>query len=256
MLTLDTEWLRARVPLDREVVTRESFADALEHRLYGADVDQGELRRGCDYAAEVGLAAVLCRPEHVAIAARRLLGSGVATVAPLALHDAARQRDPAALAAEALELVAAGAAQVALTVDPGLDGEGGLHLVREQVAAVIEAVAPQGGKLRVLLNTTNACKAQVRECTALVGARGPTLVQGGSFRGDRTTFSQIEAMRHALPAGVLLKWAEPVRTVEMMLLCMSLGVTRFNGDIPTLLAAAKRSSQLGPLMLPISGVDF
>jgi hypothetical protein len=47
-----------------------------------------------------------------------------------------------------------------------------------------------------------------------------------------------------------------VRSIEMMLLCMSLGVGRFNGDIPVLLAAAKRSSQLGPLMLPIYGVDF
>jgi deoxyribose-phosphate aldolase len=256
VLTLDTEWLQARVLLDREVVTRESLADALEHRLYGAHVDQGEVRRGCDYAAEVGVAAVLCRPEHVAIAARRLLGSGTATVTPLALHDAALQRDPAALAREALELVAAGADQVALTVEPGLDRQGCLHLVSEQVAAVVEAVTPQGGKVRVLLNPTHATKHLVRACTTLVGTRGPTLVQGGSFRGSRATFSQVEAMRHALPADVLLKWAEPVRSVEMMLLCMSLGVGRFNGDIPMLLAAAKRSSQLGPLMLPIYGVDF
>jgi hypothetical protein len=42
----------------------------------------------------------------------------------------------------------------------------------------------------------------------------------------------------------------------MMLVCMALGVNRFNGDIPTLLAEAKRSSQYAPLMLPIHGVDF
>ncbi len=33
-------------------------------------------------------------------------------------------------------------------------------------------------------------------------------------------------------------------------------VNRFTGDIPALLTAAKRSAQLGPLMLPINGVDF
>jgi hypothetical protein len=93
-------------------------------------------------------------------------------------------------------------------------------------------------------------------CTALVGTSGAALVQGGSFRGDRATFSQIETMRGILPFPVLLKWTQPIRSVEMMLVCMALGVNRFNGDIPTLLADAKRSSQSAPLMLPIYGVDF
>jgi deoxyribose-phosphate aldolase len=244
------------VLLERDEVTRESLAGALEHRLYGPEVDQGQLRRGCDYAAEAGLAAVLCRPEHVARAARRLTGTGVAAVTALAFHDATRQQDPADLAGEALELVAAGAAEVALVVAPGLDGQGCLHLIGEQVQAVVEAVTPQHRKVRVLLNTTDASKDQMRACTALVGAAGPTLVQGGSFHGDRATFSQIEAMRHAMPNDVLLKWTQPLRSVEMMLVCMALGVNRFNGDVPTLVKAAKRSSQLGPLMLPIYGVDF
>lgn len=256
MLTLDTEWLRARVQLDRDVVTTESLAAALELRLHWPEVDEGQLRRGCDYAADAGLAAVLCRPEHVATAARRLLGSGIGAVTALSFHDATRHQDPADLAAEARELVSAGAAEVALIVAPGLDSDDCLHLVSEQVAAVVEAVTPEGGKVRVLLNTTDASKKQMRACTALVGGAGAVLVQGGSFRGDRATFSQIEAMRHALPAEVLLKWTQPLRSVEMMLVCMASGVNRFNGDIPTLLKSAKRSSHLGQLMLPLYGVDF
>jgi deoxyribose-phosphate aldolase len=256
VLTLDADWLGSRVRLDREVVSRESIADALEHRLFGPDVDLGQLNRGCDYAAEAGLAAVLCRPEHVTRAARRLLGSGTATVAPLAFDAPNRQQDPVTLAAEAREMVSAGASEVSLMVAPGLDRAGCLHLIGEQVDAVVEAVTPQGGSVRVGLDTTHASKDAVQECTAMVGARGPALVQGGSFRGDRVTVSQIEGMRDALPAKVLLKWAQPLRSVEMMLICMAMGVSRFNGDIPTLLKAAKRSSQVAPLMLPIRGVDF
>ena len=256
MLTLDSAWLASRVLLERDVLTRESLAASLEHRLYGLEVDQGQLKRGCDYAGEVGLGAGLCRPEHVATAARRLTGTGVAAVTALAFHDSTRQQDPADLAVEALELICAGASEVALIVAPGLDGEGCLNLIREQVQAVVEAVGPQHRKVRVLLNTTDASKDQMRACTALVGAAGPTLVQGGSFHGDRATYSQIEAMRDALPTDVLLKWTQPVRSVEMLLVCMALGVNRFNADIPALLTAAKRSAQLGPLMLPINGVDF
>jgi deoxyribose-phosphate aldolase len=256
VLTQDTAWIRARVALDREVVTPDSVAAALEHRLHGPDVDQGQLRRGCDYAAEMGLAAVLCRPEHVATAARRLTGSGTATVTAVAFHDSTvRHHDPVDLAAEALGLVEAGASEVALIVAPGLDGEC-LHLISEQVAAVVEAVTPEARQVRVLLNTTEASKEQMSDCTAVVAARGAALVQGGSFHGDRATFSQVEAMRLALPPDVLLKWTQPLRSIEMMLVCMALGVNRFNGDIPELLKSARRSSQRAPLLLPIYGVDF
>lgn len=256
MLTLDNAWLRTRVRLDREVVTPESLADALEHRLHGPEIDQGELRRGCDYAAEAGLAAVLCRPEHIATAARRLTGSSTAAVTALAFHERPSEpHDPADLATETLELLSAGASEVALVIAPGSESAC-LHLVSEQLDAVVGTAAPRAVKVRVLLDTTDATKDQMTAYTALVGASGAALVQGGSFRGDRATFSQIEAMRGTLPFRVLLKWTQPVRSVEMMLVCMALGVNRFNGDIPTLLAEAKRSSQSAPLMLPIYGVDF
>jgi deoxyribose-phosphate aldolase len=256
VLTQNTPGVRARVQLHREVVSPETIAGALEHRLFRPEVDLGQLKRGCDYAAEAGVAAVLCRPEHVAPAARRLLDSLTVTVTALAFHQETRLQEPADLAAEGLELVAAGASEVALIVAPGLDRHGCLQLIAEQVDAVLEAVTPQGGRVRVLLNTTDMSKDQVTECTALVGARGPTLVQGGSFRGDRATFSQIESMRDALPSEVLLKWTQPLRSVEMMLVSMALGINRFNGDIPALLDSAKRSTQIAPLMLPVYGVDF
>lgn len=256
VLTQDSPWMRARVHLDREVVSRETVAGALEHRLFGPEVDRGRFEQGCDYAADAGLAAVVCRPEHVPIAARRLRGSSTATVTVLAFHDSASLHDPADLAAEARELVAAGASEVALVVAPGLDRRGCLHVVKEQVEAVVGAVGPSGGRVRVMLNTADTSKEQMTECTALVGGLGPALVQGGSLHGDRATFSQIEAMRHCLPDTVLLKWTQPLRSVEMMLVSMALGVSRFNGDIPALLESAKRSTRIAPLKLPVHGVDF
>jgi deoxyribose-phosphate aldolase len=154
-----------------------------------------------------------------------------------------------------LELLSAGASEVALIVAPGRESAC-RHIIGEQLDAVVGTATPQGGKVRVLIDTTDATKDQMTACTALVGASGAALVQGGSFRGDRATCSLIEAMRSTLPFPVLLKWTQPVRSVEMMLVCMALGVNRFNGDIPTLVAEAKRSSQRAPLMLPVYGIDF
>lgn len=257
MLTQDTTWIKARTRLERDVVTTQGIAARLEHRLHGPDVDVERLREGCDYAAEVCLAAVLCRPEHVGEAARRVAGTATAAVTALAFHDPPQMpHSPVGLAAEAEELVAAGASEVALIVAPGLENGACLHLLKEQLCAVVEAVSPLGKTLRVLLNTTGTTHAQVSQFTAVAGAAGASLVQGGSFHGDRATFTQIEVMRDALQGGVLLKWTQPVRSVEMMLVAMALGVDRFNGNIPDLLSSAKLSSATAPLMLPIYGVDF
>jgi deoxyribose-phosphate aldolase len=232
------------------------LAAALEHRLHTPDIDHGALKRGCDYAAEVGIAAVLCRPEHITTAARLLTDTGTAAVTALAFHDSTPQpHDPAELAAETLQLLSAGASEVALIIAPGRESAC-LHMIGDQLDAVVGTAGPQGGKVRVLIDTTDATKDQMTACTALVGTSGAALVQGGSFHGDRATFSQVETMRRTLPSPVLLKWTQPVRSVEMMLVCMALGVNRFNGDIPTLLSDAKRSSQNAPLLLPIYGVDF
>lgn len=257
MLTQETAWMKSRTRLKREVITTRGIAARLEHRLHWPDVDAGRLLQGCDYAAETGLAAVLCRPEHVGAAARRVAGTSTVAVTALAFHDTTHKpHTPADLAAEAAELVSAGASEVALIVAPGLEVGFSLDLLGEQVSAVVEAVTPQGGNVRVLLNTTGITNQQVSGYTAIAGEAGASLVQGGSFRGDRATFTQIETMREALPVGVLLKWTEPVRSVEVLLVAIALGVDRFNGEIPALLSSAERSSRTGPLMLPVHGVDF
>jgi hypothetical protein len=41
VLALDSALLASRVLLERDVLTRESLAASLEHRLYGLEVDQG-----------------------------------------------------------------------------------------------------------------------------------------------------------------------------------------------------------------------
>lgn len=257
MLTQETEWIRGRKRLEREVITPQGIAERLEHRLHWPYVDADQLMQGCEYAAEAGLGAVLCRPEHVRAAARHVGGTATGAVTALAFHDTTHKpHRPADLATEAAELVSVGATEVALIVAPGFAHGDCLNLLKEQVCAVVEVVTSEGAGLRVLLDTTGVTNPQVSSYTGVAGRAGVCLIQGGSFRGDRATFSQIETMRDALPGTVLLKWTQPVRSVEMMLVSMALGVDRFNGDIPTLLSAAKRSSELGPLMLPVHGVDF
>jgi deoxyribose-phosphate aldolase len=60
-------------------------------------------------------------------------------------------------------------------------------------------------------------------------------------------------MRDALGPDVLLKWTQPVRSLETMLLCIAEGVGRFNGDVRRIMASAQYSARLGPLTVPVPG---
>jgi hypothetical protein len=63
-------------------------------------------------------------------------------------------------------------------------------------------------------------------------------------------------MRAALPDDVSLKWTFPVRSLDSMLICIAEGVDRFNGDPEALLKSAERHTALGPLIVPVRGLDY
>ncbi|MGZ4553617.1 MAG: hypothetical protein ACXVXQ_09035 [Mycobacteriaceae bacterium] len=100
-------------------VSVAGLAARLEHRLHARDIDDRKLVAGCAFAAESGLGAVLCRPEHVPLAADQLGGSGVQVVTALGFDDASSPLlSPVDLAREANELIGQGATEVALVAAP------------------------------------------------------------------------------------------------------------------------------------------
>lgn len=111
-------------------------------------------------------------------------------------------------------------------------------------------------RVRVILDTEELTSQRITMTCAQVVEAGAWMVQGGSWRGPRTGFTQVALMRKALGPDVLLKWTQPVRSLETMLLCVAEGVGRFNGDVDLLMAAAQRGTELGPLSVPLAGTDY
>lgn len=99
---------------------RRGPAARLEHRLHGPEIDDRGLVAWCAFAADAALAAVLCRPEHIPLAANQLTGSAVDVVTALGFHDPSSPlRQPPDLAREANKLIGKGASEVALIAAPG-----------------------------------------------------------------------------------------------------------------------------------------
>ena len=145
---------------------------------------------------------------------------------------------------------------MAFVIAPGDAGAIDDILIGRQIRSLTEACGGLGARVRVHIDCEHLSDGQRGAACHLVVESGAHLIQGGSYMGDRADFSQMEVMRHAIGRPVLLKWTRPVRSLEMMLVTMGLGVDRFNGDPPALLKDAKTALRSGPLVVPHLGINF
>ena len=250
----DRDQIRIQTTQRREL-TVDDVAGMIEHRLHGPQITERALAEGCKYAVQAGLAAVLCRPEQVPEAVRFTSGA-VKVVTALGYHDpAVPLLRPADLVAQANRLAEQGADEVSILGAPGSVPEASIDLLADQVGCVHGEVGPDVG-VRVLLDCDGLDDDEVARACRSVAKSGASVVHAGSIRGDRTSFTRLEGMRSALPDGVLLKWTQPVKSLAALLVCVGLGVDRFNGDPSQLIISAKRAGGLGPITVPLAGLDF
>ena len=241
-------------PVKRGELTVAQLAGMLEHRLHWDHLNEDEFVAGCHYAADAGLAAVLCRPEQVPLASRALADATPRIVTALGYHDRdAPSRSLNTLTSEALELADQGADELCLIGAPGRVLTG---LLMEQLDAVREAVDPLGVAVRAVLDCKDVPMAEVSATSARVGTAGVATVECGAIHGEPPSFACVEAMKDALPDSVLLKWTQELKSLEALLVCVSMGLDRFNADPKKLLRAAKRSAEVGPLTVPAHGLDY
>jgi deoxyribose-phosphate aldolase len=240
----------------RRTMSVADVAAHLDHRLYRQPDVPGATGEGCADAALAGFAAVICRPESVASAARALSGTAVA-VATAVCWDSPDTEvlDTDTMISEALVLTDHGANEVALVATKQRMGIGGGEFER-QTAALVASMEQRDVRVRVILDTEDLTSPDIATACRRATDAGVWMVQGGSWRGQRTGFTQVRTMRDALGADVLLKWTQPVRSLEILLLCLAEGVGRFNADIGPLMVAARRSAVLGTLHVPLAGSDY
>lgn len=242
----------------RRTLALRDLASFLDHRVYDLPPGDGEaLASACEHAVDVGFGAVVCRPEDVPAAAQALQGTGVPVATALGWHqDDTSPLDTATLLEEARSLAGQGATELALIATRGRLAVAD-DLFASQAGAVVGELDGAGVRVRAILGTEDLdCDAVAAFCRRARDL-GVWMVQAGSWRGERTSLSHIEAMRDALGPEVLLKWTTPVRSMDTLLLCIAEGVSRFNADVDNLMGQARARAWAGiPLTVPLRGVDY
>jgi len=229
----------------------------LEMRLVGPHVSAEEVAQRSRQASSLGLAAVICRPEHLGAAAQAVAGTGVGVCTAVDFHTPrAPLADPCALAAETLRLAEAGATSLGLVATrQRLDVDGGRTFARA-LAAVTSAARSCGATSRALVDPDPSSRSQPRAAARLCADAGASLIQAGSWDGPRANFDYLRQFRTILGPDILLKWTTPVRTIDVLLLGVAEGANRFNGDVQALIQEAENRSQWLPMTVPLPRWDY
>jgi deoxyribose-phosphate aldolase len=258
--TRDIEWYDPARPATsrRRTLSLGQVAARLEHRLYLSEPTSEAVHEGCALAIRHGLSSVITLPEVVPAASQYLAGTpvGVVTI-PGWRNGEVEPLSSRALLAEGRRLAGEGATDLGMIANAEQLAAAAGREFADDVTALVEAMRPCGARVRVVLDTDGASPDASAAACELLGTTGIWLVQGGSWRGTaRTGLSRIQLMRAALPDDVSLKWTFPVRSLDSMLICIAEGVDRFNGDPEALLKSAERHTALGPLIVPVRGLDY
>jgi deoxyribose-phosphate aldolase len=235
----------------------EEVAKVLEIRAHEPGITAEQVAQQARQASLLGLAAILCRPEHVRAAAEAVRGTGVEVGTAVDFHGRNMPLDAATVLTEKTKaLVHRGATTIALVAtQQRLDVDCG-RAFASAVQAVTAAAREQGAVSRVVIDVGRMDLEQELAAARLCLDAGASLIQVGVWDGRRANFGHMRQMRDALGPGVPLKWTAPVRSIDVLLLAVAEGMDRFNGDVISLLDEAESRAAWLPLTVPVQGWDY
>lgn len=206
-------------------LTYEAVASRLEHALLGPTLTEADLDAGCQLAAAYRVAAVCIKPFAVAMAVRRLAGTGLSVTTVVGFPHGGQ-----ATAVKRYEVARAledGARGVELVVNLGLVLGGAWDAVRDELAAFVEAAHAAAARATVIFENCYLSPAEIVRLCRLCGETGADAACTSTGYGSRGASTEdLRLMRDAAPPGLALKAAGGVRTLDQVLAALRLGCDR------------------------------
>lgn len=183
-------------------LTREQFLQGNDHSLLKPTLTLADLREGLEFAAEVKCGAVCISPHRLDLAREVLDGTDVqiATVIgfPTGTHATSIK------VAEARQVIDEGATALDMVMDIGALLSGEDNLVRDDVAAVVEAA--NGNEVKVILEVDYLNDDQIVRACELIADGGADYVKTSTgFVSGGANPHNIALLRKSVPESVKVK---------------------------------------------------
>jgi deoxyribose-phosphate aldolase len=206
--------------------SRRELAAFIDHTVLAETATEAQVAQACDEARQHGFAAVCVRGAFVAMARRRLAGSGVlvAAVVDFPLGEGTT----AARVAEAAALAAAGAEELDLVAPLPALLEGRWEAVFEDLRTV---VAASRVPVKVILETGLLDRDQATAGAAVARAAGAAFVKTSTgFGRGGATVEAVALLRAVVGPGLGVKGSGGIRTTAQALALIEAGASRIGAS--------------------------
>lgn len=212
----------------RIVPTGAALAGWIDHTLLKPEATQDQIRKLCAEARENHFATVCVNPAYVPLSAELLSGSGVGVCSVVGFPLGATF--PEMKAAETRQAIQAGATEIDTVINVGALKSGNFELALRDVQSVVEAAA---GKARVKV-ILEMCFLDQREkiigCLLCQRAGADFVKTSTGFGPGGATLEDVSLMRRLVGAGMGVKAAGGIRTLQDALQMISAGANRLGAS--------------------------
>ena len=206
-------------------LTQAQLAKYMDHTMLKADATAETIDRVVAEARQYGTASVCVNGYWVPRVAAGLVGSGVKTCAVIGFPLGAMST--AAKAAEAADVVAAGAQEVDMVINVGELKAGNDYAVRADIAAVAAATHEGGALLKVIIECCLLTQEEkVRACELTVDGGADFVKTSTGFSTGGATVEDVALMRRTVGPDFGVKAAGGIRTLAEACAMIEAGATR------------------------------
>lgn len=204
-------------------ITREQLLGMIDHSLLKPQLTREEIVAGLEYAAEVRPKAICIVPNHLKLAGEILSGTGVILGTVAGFPNGAMRTDVKVF--ESVKAVEDGATEVDMVIPIGALRSGEFDLVRDDIAQVVEAIAP--AHVKVILETAYLTGDQILRGSALVSEAGAAFVKTSTgFAPSGATPDNVALLRQGAAQETQVKAAGGINTLADCIAVVEAGADR------------------------------
>ena len=210
--------------LNSKTITAAQLAKTIDHSLLRPELTETEVIAGCDLARRYHVASVCVKPCHVALAARKLSGSGVAVGTVISFPHGGSTTEVKVF--EAHDAILNGVLEVDMVINIGALRSGNTDAVLQDIRSVVEAAGGRAIVKVILENAYLTDEQKVIACHLAEQAGADFVKTSSGFSPSGATLEDLKLMRASVGPQVQVKAAGGVRTLDALLAVIDAGATR------------------------------
>jgi deoxyribose-phosphate aldolase len=200
-------------------------AAMIDHTLLTPDATRKDIEELCREAAEFKFATVCVNPTWVALAARRLAGSGVGVCSVVGFPLGATTADVKTY--ETRRAIYDGAREIDMVINVGALKSGDLRVVERDIEGVVASAHDCGALTKVIIEAALLTdEEKVTACTLAKAAAADYVKTSTGFGPGGATAADVALMRRVVGAEMGVKAAGGVRDLDSLKAMVAAGATR------------------------------